>query len=237
MLVLVDYDNIPDAERNRGVVHVVSKILNTVELVVALPSRVRLRLYGGWYEGAYLSRAAQLLSANIQAAYPSPLLVLRDGAATSVIVSAEMAYSLEIDPGRALESTYRRRSPPPNLKTHPLPYMGCIQPGACSLHPVRELLRSGYCPHASCAAGIDQVFYRPEQKLVDTMLTSDIIHAALSYSEPICVVSSDDDMWPGIKTALSLGAKVVHLHTRRGWTTRSAYARSAGPLYHELSLN
>lgn len=236
MLVLVDYDNLQQIERNRGIVHVISKILNAVEIVTALSSRVRVRLYGGWYEGAHLSRVAQQLSADIQAAYPAPLVVLRAGAAASVIVSVEMAYSLEIDPGRALESTYRRRSPPPTLRSHSTPYTGCVSPATCTLNCIEPLLRTRNCLASGCTVGIDQVFYRPEQKLVDTMLTSDIIHAAMSLSDVITVVSSDDDMWPGIRSALVLGARIVHVHTRQGWTTRLSYARAAGPLYRELSL-
>ena len=55
---------------------------------------------------------------------------------------------------------------------------------------------------------------RREQKLVDTMIVADLIHLASRGETPIGLVSSDDDMWPGILSALNIGASVIHVHTR-----------------------
>jgi uncharacterized LabA/DUF88 family protein len=73
------------------------------------------------------------------------------------------------------------------------------------------------------------------QKLVDTMMTADIIHLAANGSTDICVISSDDDLWPGIKSALLLGRRVVHLRTHDR-ASAARYARDAGPNYTELML-
>ena len=51
----------------------------------------------------------------------------------------------------------------------------------------------------------------PAQKLVDTMLTADLIQVSRPAATHIAVVTSDDDLWPGIYTALSQGATVHHV--------------------------
>ncbi len=55
------------------------------------------------------------------------------------------------------------------------------------------------------------VFYRSEQKLVDSMITVDLIHFAMNKSESLVLVSGDDDMWPGIRYALLQDASIIHL--------------------------
>ena len=61
---------------------------------------------------------------------------------------------------------------------------------------------------------MDQVLTRTEQKLVDTMLVADLIHLASSGETSVAVVSSDDDMWPGMLMAMSHGAQIVHICTK-----------------------
>lgn len=55
----------------------------------------------------------------------------------------------------------------------------------------------------------------PAQKLVDTVLTADLIQVSPPASTQIAVVTSDDDLWPGIYTALSQGATVHHVRPSR----------------------
>ena len=47
------------------------------------------------------------------------------------------------------------------------------------------------------------------------MLVVDLVRLAQAASELIVLVSSDDDMWPGIRGALLHGARVLHVHARR----------------------
>jgi uncharacterized LabA/DUF88 family protein len=91
------------------------------------------------------------------------------------------------------------------------------------------------CPEPSCSVAPDAVLQRAEQKLVDTMLTADLIHLS-QQGDDIFVVSTDDDMWPGIRSALNTGCRVYHLHPRRGRSTRYPYRQPAPPNYFEFSL-
>ena len=56
-------------------------------------------------------------------------------------------------------------------------------------------------------------FISKRTKLVDTMITADMINIAINENE-LSIISSDDDFWPGIMTALHIGAKVFHILTK-----------------------
>lgn len=76
---------------------------------------------------------------------------------------------------------------------------------------------------------------RVEQKLVDTMLVADLIHLAINGEMTIAVVSSDDDFWPGILSAMTLGAHVVHIGTKYAPSHRM-YLSSLGNNYSKAKL-
>jgi hypothetical protein len=77
---------------------------------------------------------------------------------------------------------------------------------------------------------------RPQQKLVDTMITVDAIYLAQSDPHLLCIVSSDDDLWPAIRTTVLLGRPTIHLHTKAGRRTPGYYATGSGVLYLESDL-
>jgi hypothetical protein len=68
------------------------------------------------------------------------------------------------------------------------------------------------------------------------MLTADAIFLATKGERKICVVSSDDDLLPAIRTALILGADVLHMHTKIGRRTASHYTKTIAKGYVELTL-
>lgn len=52
-----------------------------------------------------------------------------------------------------------------------------------------------------------------EQKLVDTMLSADLLHLASEEYQTVVVVTSDDDMIPAVRQALLNDVQIVHIHT------------------------
>jgi hypothetical protein len=68
------------------------------------------------------------------------------------------------------------------------------------------------------------------------MLTADFIHLAQIDPRLLCIVSSDDDLWPGIRMALLRNRAVVHVHTQATHRTHPTYAKGAGPLYLETGF-
>lgn len=74
MDVLVDYYNIPEQERRKGVPYVVDRIMATMvpNHVDDRHRRVDIRLYGGWYEERSLTRDAQQIERALSAQYGFP---------------------------------------------------------------------------------------------------------------------------------------------------------------------
>ena len=50
--------------------------------------------------------------------------------------------------------------------------------------------------------------------MVDTMMVADIIHIANRGDESVAVVTSDDDVWPGILSAMIIGTRVLHVRPK-----------------------
>jgi hypothetical protein len=69
------------------------------------------------------------------------------------------------------------------------------------------------CPESHCSLTMEQFIARPEQKLVDSMIVSDLISLAVPGGS-VAVVSSDDDLWPGMLVAMDIGAHVIQVCTK-----------------------
>lgn len=236
MEVFVDYNNVPRADRNRGLVYVVDKAIGALGFAhLQAETRMLFRLYDGWYLNRTPTRHAQAVSAELLANFPLTRTVSDGTTTTTIIVNAELAYSLKIDPATHLWHTFRQRGYPSGLGCHHPPAVGCTAP-VCSLLPMHTLFRTQRCPLSGCGIFPDQLVYKNEQKLVDTMLAADLMYLHLQRETKVAVVSSDDDMWPAIKTVLDLGMSILHIHTLPGHRTPPFYARGPRPSYTELSL-
>ncbi|RAJ89758.1 hypothetical protein LX87_05695 [Larkinella arboricola] len=233
-IILVDYDNLERGDRNKGLVYVTEKIIDTVAYKDLNGRNILLRLYGGWYENNKLSRAAQDLSIEVSANFPRPILL--NDRTNKVIVNIEMAYSLISQPHNHLFHTFRTRGAPTGLHCHdPFSISGCLKTG-CPTKEVYNFVKNDICNACNTISPSD-IFYRREQKLVDTMLTSDLIHSANTNTvkSNIAIVSSDDDFWPGILTALYSGVKIFHIHTK-GRRTNPFYLNTANSNYFQKQL-
>ena len=221
MTLFVDYDNVLHSHRRAGTVALVERVIAKVfSLGVPAGTRVHGRLYGGWYEATSLSRKAQHLAAELASEFPTILDVPVQGKRMPATV--ELALSLDVDPATHLHHTFRRQSPPADVRCREPRRLGC-QIARCPMVHTWEMLRSGCCPEPSCRNTRDQLLFRSAQKLVDTMLTADVMSVALRSSDLLVIVSSDDDLWPAIQTALALGRQLVHVHTRSGGAARLPY--------------
>ena len=234
--VLLDYYNISRLHRRRGAAWVVQRVFDTLGTeTLTDASRFRVRFYGGWYGKSSLSQHGQALAAELDAVFPARLAVATRHTSLRLRVLAELASSMLADPTHDVLHTLRRGFPP-QYDVRPPPFRGCIEPIACPLAPIAPLIDRRQCPVDDCSTPITAVFPRPkQQKLVDTMLVSDLIFLASTTRSPVVVVSTDDDLWPGIRTALHLGLPVHHIHTTSR-TTPTIYASAVTTAYHEYSL-
>src|SRR5262249_53330106 len=147
--------------------------------------KLHMRLYGGWFEGSRLSRRGQLVSAD--AASISPLVVTLSR--LSIVATIEMSYSLMIDPGHNLENTFRIRSLQDRLRCSSPPFRDCLDIANCPTVSLHTLISNVTCPLSSCTVQIHTLLSKPEQKLVDTMLTSDMITLAIKEHGDVVLVT------------------------------------------------
>ena len=236
MDVLVDYYNLSQQHRRRGIVHVVDRIISVIvhDLLLATERRIDVRLYGGWYEDRIPTKDAQTIAATLSSHFPKMILSRHDR--KRVIVNAELAYSLKCDPEHHLWYTLRPRIPPRNLVFVDPATAGCGHIDRCPLRPGYEFFVTGRCPEQDCVVRPPLVIRRREQKLVDTMLAADVLFNTRSDERRIAVVSSDDDLWPVIRMALQCGLYVVHVHTERGRITRAEYVHGKQAGYVQINI-
>ena len=236
--VLVDYDNVRELYRQRGLVFVVELVVRSLGYgVLNGVDRLRMRLYGGWFEENRISRRAQLLATQIYSSFPRRVSVTdQTGAIAAPLVNVEFARSLECDPSNVLTHTYRPRAGIGSVKGADLPYRGCADAANCPLGCIYAFLTTENCPTLGCTVTIGDVFLRQEQKLVDAMMVSDLIHLSLRQKYPLIVVSSDDDLWPGIHSALVHGAVVHHVHSISGRVTPPHYSSLIAGQYFQYSF-
>lgn len=232
MTILVDYDNVEKALTRLGIVHVVNSIVTLISPIeIGTGTRIMVRLYGGWYENNRFTNRAQDISVDIAKHFPMPCYL--SDKATQMVVSCEMAYSLLADPGNHLFHTFRPRGVPEGLKAEHPALCGC-RLRHCPIIETFKFVSNGKCSQCGTISPKD-IFYRGEQKLVDTMLTSDLVFSS-NPSTSLCIVSSDDDFWPGIATSLKTGGGIIHIHTKPGMKTPPMYSKSAGTAYRERNL-
>lgn len=235
MIVLVDYDNIEALERNRGAEYVVTKLVTNIgaDALAATP-RVRVRLYGGWYEGNSRTKQAQTLLAEGAALFPKPVTATTSGLTATVLVSVEVASSLEIEPAFEYLRTYRRQGESARLDCASLPFTGCTAPATCALAQTQEAVTSGGCPNTGCAVLLRDILTRPQQKLVDTLITADLIHFAATAAQWVAIASCDDDLWPAIRTAVRFEKPVIHLQTKAGRHPSALYIPTTSTYTYRL---
>lgn len=234
-IVFIDYDNLVDRQRNAGIRDVVTKVLVQVP---SAPSETRgnceVRVYGGWYEGDQITRKAQDVTAELQRDFPAIIRIPRENGQTlAMMVNAELAVSLLQEPSHHLFDTFRRKGKPSNVRVEKPHDVGCTDT-ACVLPEFKKLLSKGRCPKDGCTVTSCDLVYRHEQKIVDTMLTCDLIHAVDRATSQIILVSGDDDFLPPLRTVLLRGGSAVRCHPRPS-THRMHFRHGANQLI-ELDL-
>lgn len=71
----------------------------------------------------------------------------------------------------------------------------------------------------------EDLIVRNEQKLVDSMMATDLMSLHLSSQEELVVVSSDDDLWPSLRLLLHRGHTIYHVHTKPNRPTPTFYTQ------------
>lgn len=224
----IDYDNLNEDKKRKGLLDLATRALMSLRIPTQKTTgRCELRVYGGWYNETTLTPLAQKIIAEIGREFPAVLPFQgATGAPGKISVSAELARSLEAEPTHHLFNTFRQKSAPRSLKcTHPLT-KGCNDP-ECPLVLLPGLFDTEQCPRSGCTIQLRDLLFRREQKLVDTMLACDMIHASRLKCDFIILVSSDDDLLPAIRIALLDGTPFARLHPKNYYQNASFPAGGA----------
>lgn len=234
MFALIDWDNLAESVRRQGPRYVADRIWTTFEKSMRAHlegvNRLDVRLYGGWYGLNKLTNYGAQMAAAVQQDFP---FMLRSSSQhASVIINCELAQALLALPKHTLPHTFRIRQGPPRLTCADPTTLGCND-SACPILVVHKFFGGGKCPAANCAHEVDHILGRNEQKLVDTMLVSDLIYLAYSGETCISVVSSDDDLWPGMLMAMHRGSHVIQLCTKHPSSHKLYHGTLYGRYSHE----
>ena len=229
MQVLVDFDNLFPATQRQGTVYVADKVFQSLTPILAAGRRLDLRLYGGWDQGGNLTPRAQRLHAELVASFPRAFNLTFLSPPAPIVTTASLAESLLIEPMIPLRDTYRLRPPARRMFCDSPTAHGCTNP-ACPLVAVAHFITSRNCPVASCQIEFETIVTgHSAQKVVDTAIVGDLMQLAVNKEKEIAVLSSDDDLWPGIAGAMHHGTLVYHIDARGQGPSR--YATGHRPLY------
>jgi uncharacterized LabA/DUF88 family protein len=214
--VLVDYDNLPDTVRRSGLASLARTVHRTVEIHHHSADEIGIRLYGGWYDTHGLTQAGTCLAQEIGASFP---MVVATNGQIGCRIHCDIASALIDTPADLLLHTFRQRKGiRSRLTAARVP--NCANPGSCTVQTVAQWSR-GRCHIAGCSVSANSVFTFNEQKLVDTLLCCDLIALAMrGETEPVFLVSDDDDMVPAVLLGGRLGGAI---HILEGRVRQSAY--------------
>ncbi len=235
MKVLVDYDNVPERIRRQGSIYLADLVLS--RLAPVLPEQCRsleLRLYAGWDENSRLTSRAQTLSADLRARFPKILDARTSNPSKKILISVELAQSLECLPRKPLPNTLRS-VPFSKNATCQRPTVVACRNAHCPIEPVADFFNRSCCPVPGCRTTPAVLLTYLEQKLVDTMLVADLLYLSYTGEKAVALVSSDDDMWPGILMAMHSGVHVFHLQTS-GVLAALPYLHRGNGDYTQLGL-
>lgn len=220
--ILIDYDNIealriaPSAER---FAYVLAKVIDAhLASVDDSVNQLLIRLYGGWNEGGTLTQRASQVAQYMSDADPFPLV----RAGEVIAGTLELALGPADRPGLSLPNTFRRRNGSIRLRRDPnLSHPTCPNDQSCGARQLTKWTSKAtkVCPTRDCDVTSAQAFLVSEQKMIDTLLTTDLLtmfYVDQYYS--VSVVSDDSDFLPPlIHAAQSQGRDRVVLLTSVDW--------------------
>ena len=229
LVACVDYDNVEINLRSAGPVSL-AKVL-----VTAFPSRllnqydsIDFRLYGGWRNQNALTHVAQRMIPDIRMNSPTIVSNLRHGSLASTKLEVSLADAPIGWPTPLAESLVRERS----IRNFWAVAAGppeCRAPTSCGMAAFRNIRNTTTCSDSACTTQLGDFLVRDEQKMVDTLIVTDMAYIAYARKSPdLVLISSDNDMWPGVLVAVRAGCFVTHLHTKQGRKTPKHLLQSLG---------
>lgn len=200
--VIVDFDNIPQTKLNLGLESFCESFIDSIESNLKQFHRIFFRLYGGWFLEVNLSHNAQCMIQNNSQVLGVPILYGINQ--KKVVYTIEMAYSLLSTPLKQLHFTYREKGYPRGLSMIDPSITCSTNPPCVTCNMLRFYSYFNNNDKTFCKQSRKKLFFRKEQKMVDSMMVADMLYLAYeTLQDVIYVASSDDDLLPGIISALA----------------------------------
>lgn len=207
-LVLVDYDNAFPPGRALSDEEIALEVVHWLQKLSAMHPKVdrfEVRLYGGWYDESDLSRHGGDV-ARVMTFMPEFPMSVQGGRILRGHISLAV-NPLGASTTAPLLGTYRQRGSLPRIRLTRQPYPdACAQIDAsCPAAILRSFTKHSRreCPVDSCSLVASDAFVVHEQKMVDTLLATDILTAGRPPSDyaMVVVVSGDSDFVPPLLAA------------------------------------
>lgn len=202
-IVIVDFDNFFPQQMSEYNSTQLETFFNLriQEILAVHPEteRIDIRLYGGWYKNNGYSNKASELQTILQSISIFPLLIENNKKVDGVIELAEHMNGVPY----VWTNTFQEKAGLQKVRidwtktgescTHASP--------SCPVKILSNFIRNRnhQCSNSGCSTIHSDVFFRREQKMIDTMMTCDI----MSFSEEsdvnsIYIISDDTDLFPAI---------------------------------------
>lgn len=160
------------------------------------------RLYDGWFHhDGTPTELYEMVRRAVRTAYPRRTRSARINVvvATSLLALPDFRIVETLRFGRGLGRYNVRIESPP---------AACSRSHTeCATRHLKRWFASG-CPEPDCSVDAAAVASFKYQKLVDTALVADAVWLS-TEARPLCIVSSDEDMLPGVVTAAGFGTQVL----------------------------
>jgi hypothetical protein len=203
-ILLIDFDNIchgldPSGEE---LVPKINRWISLAVRVIPQATFVRIRLYGGWLNEGTLTTLASMLLAGI----PRDLFPVVDRSSGSDRIlrgSVDLATRLVGVPQIEWGHTYQEKRGIPRLRMVERPRPdGCVAHDNCPIDLLQKMSRrtDRECHTTGCLVRNNSAFLLREQKMVDTLMSCDIIEYS-RQGRHIIVMSNDLDLLPSVATA------------------------------------
>lgn len=202
---IVDFDNILaehfELNNTNGLTVVlsslISKSIESVEVDYCL-----IRLYGGWYSNQILTRKASIVLQTLGTQKFFPIIKNGKVIAGEIEIVSSMNHLNNLLWG----DTYIRRKGIPSLTidTQTLDEHCNQEKDSCPARLLKKFSKrkSKQCPVTGCAVINNQAFIISEQKMVDTIMATDIIdYSTENNISHLLVFSDDTDLLPPIMRA------------------------------------
>lgn len=214
MVIFVDFDNIKSSTSSKGLDFLSEKLIEVIGLkILSDENEIYLRVYGGWHTGQTRTKIADKLTIELQKYFPKYRQISND---KRIKIYVELVYKLEHSPKVCFYYSYREKNLPRNIRCVPKSEFVCSEDN-CPMELIRHYIETKKCPNPNCSnKSIGNFLFRNEQKIVDSLLTCDLLnYSFLEEEKYLTLVSSDDDFLPSIVSSISHGQEVIHVLTQR----------------------